>query len=161
MPTVRSALSSVALAAALAGCLGPTTPAGRVQEAANDLNTSARFGRMDLAMDHVGKELREDFRKRHAQWGNQIRVMEAEFSGMSFKQKDDAEIYVTITWQQLSDSDLRTTTVRQTWHDDRGWRLTKEERASGDYGLFGDAAPAGAPKPAQPGGAQFQTVYIR
>ena len=153
---------SLLAALALAGCLGNSTPAGRVQEAAQDLNTAARFGRMDIAMDRVGKELREEFAKHHAAWGGQVRVMEAEFAGLNMKDKENAVLYVQVTWQKLTESDLRTTTLVQTWKDERGtWRLQKEERTSGDYGLLGESTPPSAAKQMAPQNAQFQTVYIR
>ena len=38
---------------ALSGCVIPPTPAMRLSEAAYDFNNAARFGRMDIASEHV------------------------------------------------------------------------------------------------------------
>jgi hypothetical protein len=88
--------------------------------------------------------------------------METEFSGINLKDKETADLYVTVTWQRLTESDLRTTTLLQKWKDEHGsWRLVSEERTSGDYGLLGDQAPPAAKTERPRGEAQFQTVYIR
>jgi hypothetical protein len=159
-PTVRTVCSLV-LGLAVGGCLGNTTPVGRVQEAAQELNTASRFGRMDIALDRVARDARDGFAKRHAAWGAGVRVMEAEVSGVNLKDKEHADLFVTVSWQKLTESDMRSTVVLQRWKDEKGtWRVTAEERASGDWGLFGEAAPAAETK-AGPKDVQFQTVYIR
>ena len=127
----------VLAAFALAGCIGPLTPAQRVQEAAQDMNTAARFGRMDIAFERVSNKGREDFAKRHAAWGSRVRILDYDFQGLALKDQETAEVMVTIGWQRPDESDIRSTTIVQHWKDHRGsWLLESEERGSGDVGLL-------------------------
>ncbi len=48
-------------ASPLAGCVAPPTAAQRLSESAYDFNTAIRFGRMDIAPEHVREIAREEF----------------------------------------------------------------------------------------------------
>ncbi len=54
----------------LAACVIPPTSAQRLTESAYDLNTAARFGRMDVALEHVRDTVRSEFSVRHASKGS-------------------------------------------------------------------------------------------
>jgi hypothetical protein len=155
---VRAIAATVALFT-LGGCLGGYSPSMRVQEAAQDMNMAARFGRMDIALENVGKDARAAFAKRHADWGRSIRIVDYEFQGLMLKDKEHAEVFLAVAWQRLNESDMRNTVLAQEWVDHKGsWQLEREDRTSGDVGLFGENTVVVHPERSD---AQFQTVTIR
>lgn len=136
---------------ALAGCFSPPNAAQRLSDAAVEMNTATRFGRMDIAMEHVGAAARADFAERHAAWGGGVRVVDLELGGFELTQRDEAEVLVSVAWQRPDESTLRVTRIAQRWRDDRGrWQLIEEERKDGDAGLLGERASSKA-KAAAPG----------
>jgi hypothetical protein len=144
---------------ALLGC--PVThqsqPA-RAQEAATELNINTRFGRMELATERVAPSAREAFLTRRKTWGNAIRIADYELSSFKMKGENDAEIRVKVAWYRIDQGDLRQTTLRQSWHDEKGeWRLVDETSADGDLGLLGETMPDA---PSRPKNAQFPTVRL-
>ena len=147
------------------GCLlgGQSKPA-RAQEAALELNLNARFGRMELAAEHVAPKARDAFYEKRKGWGTTIRVADYDMTGLRMLHNDeDAETVVRVAWFRASENDLRTTTVKQKWHDFKGdWKLTEEARLDGDLGLLGDAAPpkAAANEAGPARRAQFPTITL-
>ena len=134
----------------LAACYAPVAPSQRLTESAFDMNSATRWGRMDVAMEHVGAEAREAFGKQHARWGRSIRIVDLEFNGMSLKNKgSEAEVIVTLSWQRLDEADVRMTSIAQRWVDLRGkWSLLSEDEKSGDGGLL-DEEPKAKALPAE------------
>jgi hypothetical protein len=125
------------------------------------MNTATRFGRMDVALEHVGVAAKAVWAKKHAAWGKSLRVVDLEFYGMSFRQKGTlAEVFISVTWQKLDDADVRVTGVTQHWADVRGiWSLVSEEEKDGDSGLLEEVAKANdAPIAAH---QRYQTRVIR
>ncbi|HEX7665223.1 MAG TPA: hypothetical protein VF407_11945 [Polyangiaceae bacterium] len=151
------------LALATTGCLGQAGPAA-AQEAARELNTNLRFGRMELVMERVSPADRDTYVAQHRSWGNSIRIADSEMDGMSLLSKEEALVMVKVAWYEPTTQELRVTTLRQTWKKEKdNWLLTAEARADGDMGLLGEPIPASAkaPEPTErrpP--AQFQTVRI-
>lgn len=134
-----------------------------MQEAATELNVNARFGRMEMAAEHVAPTAKEQFFERRKAWGNRVRVADYEVAGMRLmKGEDDAEMIVKIAWYKVDEGDLRQTTVRQKWHDFKGsWKLTEETRIDGDVGLLGERIQQVAPpQQAGPRHAQFPTIRL-
>ena len=150
---------SLTVALALVGCMGPATPAQRLSETAYDYSTAMRFGRYDVAFGHVSDEAREEISKQHVAWGRSLRIVDLEMGGLSMKAKDEAEVVLNVTWQRPDEIEVRSTQVKQTWKDDRGWRVVAEERASGDSGLLGEVTPE--PTDAAPRPTRFATRVIR
>ncbi len=151
----------------LSGCaiVAPMSASARAQETATELNTHSRFGRMELATEHVDPAQREAFLGRHKSWGNSIRVADYEMAGFKMKGDDNAETLVRVSWYRVENGDLRNTLIKQSWKQVKGaWRLTEEVRAEGDAGLIGDPVPAGptegdgASLPKKP--AQFPTIRL-
>ena len=132
-----------------------------MQEAAQELNVNARFGRMEMAAEHVAPTAKEQFFERRKAWGNRVRVADYEVAGMRLsKGQEDAEMYVKIAWYRVDEGDLHQTTVRQKWHDFKGaWKLVEETRIDGDVGLLGEAIVPVAP-PTGPRHAQFPTIRL-
>ena len=144
------------------GCpIGHQAPPVRAQEAANELNVNTRFGRMEMAAEHVSAPEREKFLARRKAWGGGIRVADYELAGLRMRGDEDAETLVKIAWYRMDEGDLRTTTLRQTWHVLKGdWKLVDEARADGDIGLLGEPLPAAKPDTAGPRRAQFPTIHL-
>jgi hypothetical protein len=155
----------------IAGCVAPPTPAQRLAESAYDLNTAARFGRMDVAMENVRDSLRDEFSKTHATWGKSVRVVDCEMNGFTIGKDGTADVSVTVSWQRPDETTMRTTDVKQRWSSTRGtWHMISEEEKGGDRGLLAaptetkDEAKGDAQTPAPAAAAQrprFQarTIY--
>lgn len=133
-----------------------------MQEAASELNINARFGRMEMAAEHVAPTAKEQFFERRKAWGNRVRVADYEIAGMRMaKGESDAEMIVKIAWYRVDEGDLRQTTVRQKWHDFKGsWKLTEESRIDGDVGLLGEHIQQVAPAHTGPRHSQFPTIRL-
>jgi len=145
----------------LAGCFGAPTPGQRLTDSAYEMNTASRFGRMDIALDHVAAKAKADFARRHAGWGRDVRIVDFEFAGMNLLKKDEADVYVAVSWQRADESSLRVTQITQRWKDDGGWAITGEARKGGDFGLFGEPTPKTAPAPAAPDPARQAQLRTR
>jgi hypothetical protein len=160
----RALLAAAALFLGASAC-APSS-AQRLAESANNLNMAARFGRMDMAAELVVAKSSDDFTKRHAGWGQSVRLVDIEINSMHSVDSDNADVTVSVSWIGPDDTTLRLTELKQRWHDARGtWKLVSEERLGGEYGLFGDVAPRSAPE-AQPDKAaasreaQFRTRVL-
>jgi hypothetical protein len=121
------------------GCFAPASPTMRVNDAAHDLNIATRFGKMELAVSHVDASVRADFMARRSQWGREIRIIDVDLGSVDVRDETHAVVTIEVSWVPLRDDILRSTRVTQTWEDrGKGWKLTREVRASGDQGLFGE-----------------------
>jgi hypothetical protein len=131
-----------------------------VTDVARDLNVAARFGRMDMAAESTTDELRDSFVQRRAQWGRDLRVVDTELARLTMKGKDEAEVYVDVSWMRIDENLLRGTRLKQMWRNPGGgWKLAEESRESGDVGLFGERVVVLKPEPV--GDARFPTKVIR
>jgi hypothetical protein len=158
----RALLIAVCLAGVL-GCMAPPPPSQRVADAARETNLAARFGRMDFALEHTADGAREHFSKRRAAWGNAVRVLDFELSGLKMRDSENATVLVDIQWMRVDEDTLKTTRVEQSWRggsEDHGWVLVRERRLAGDIGLFGERV-ARLDNPAAHGDVQFATKTIR
>lgn len=127
------------VAIAASACMAPPSPAQRVTDAARELNLAARFGRLDVAVEHAAPGAREVFLARRSTWGREVRVLDVELAGLSFSTPTDALIHVDVSWVKMSEGVLRTTRLAQVWRDeDHGWQLVRERRVAGDLGLLGE-----------------------
>jgi hypothetical protein len=142
-----------------AACFAPPNAADRLAEAANNLNVATRFGRMDVAAESVAASARAQFGSEHRGWGHDVRIVDLEMNGVELASRDEATVYVTVSWQREGESIVRTTTLAQSWKNDGRWRLESEDRRSGDVGLLGERVVVVDP-PAPPP-AQFPTRVIR
>ncbi|MEZ4370705.1 MAG: hypothetical protein R3B07_07760 [Polyangiaceae bacterium] len=149
-----------ALSVTQGACMQPPSRTARLTEAAREMNLAARFGRMDLAAEHAATGARDHFLKRRSQWGNDIRVVDVELSGLSLKDDSNAVVQVDVAWTRMDEGQLRTTRVGQQWQDREGsWRLVREKRLAGDFGLFGEPIEDVETKPH--GDVHFPTKVIR
>lgn len=147
------------LVASLTGCLGGYSATERVQEAAQNLNMATRLGRMDIALEGVNAEAREAFAKRRAAWGNRLQIVDYEFQGLVMRDKENADVFLAISWHRLDESEMRLTSLVQRWKDYRGsWMLAGEERSGGDEGLLGEIQVEARPARKD---VQFESITIR
>jgi hypothetical protein len=128
-----------------AGCMTPPTPAERVTDAAMALNIAARFNQLDVAVGHTSKAARPDFMKHHAAWGQSLRIVDVEMASLSLPESDRAVVLVDYAWIRNNEGTMRATRVEQTWKDDAGWHLVREQRVAGDIGLLGEPMPEAPP----------------
>ena len=156
---MRQVVVSALAASLLAGCPMPPSPAARMQEAAIELNTNVRFGRMELAIEHVAPKERDEFISHRKAWGSILQLADYEMVGARMKDEDNAEVSVKYAWYRPEEGDLHTTVVRQRWKDTKGsWLLVAEARIDGDLGLFGEAVPP--PPQRSRENVQFPTVQF-
>jgi hypothetical protein len=143
---MRKALLTLGIAA-LGGCVPPISPGQLLADSAYDMNTATRFGRMDVALEHVGPAAQGDFTKRHAGWGRELRIVDVELTGLRMRASDEADVTVNVMWQRPDEAHVRSTQLAQRWQDARGgWRMTSEERSGGDVGLLGERSGPTAPQ---------------
>jgi hypothetical protein len=151
-------LASVSVATLLAGCVTPPSPAERITDAAMALNVAARFNQLDVAAARAERKHRDEFMKRHAAWGQTLRIVDVEMASLSLPESDRAVVLVDYAWIRNNEGTIRATRVEQHWKDDAGWHLVREKRLAGDTGLFGEPLPEAAPpRPDK----QFATRTIR
>ena len=143
------------------GC-GALPPTGlqRGQQTAQDFNMDARFGRNELVMSRVAPAEREEYMLHHSAWGSGVRVADIELVGVKASGDADFDVFLRIAWYRMNEQDLKSTTVKQSWHqksDD--WLLASEARLAGDLGLLGETVVVEQPAtPRAP--AQFPTVRL-
>ena len=147
---------------ALAGCVAPPTASQRLSESAYDFNTAMRFGRMDIAAEHVREIARDEFTKKHAGWGKSIRIVDIEMSGISMRKDGDADVVVAVSWQWAAETTMRSTDVTQRWTSTHGtWTMISEEEHGGDKGVISALdKPKGDETPQPPARPRYQTHVI-
>lgn len=152
-------LSLVALVlVGLGACMTPPSPAERVTDAAMELNLAARFGQLDVAVARTQKAQRPDFMKRHAAWGQTLRIVDVEMASLTLPESDRAVVLVDYAWVRNNEGTMRATRVEQHWKEDAGWHLVRERRIAGDIGLLGEPLPENDAAPAPD--KQFATRTI-
>jgi hypothetical protein len=147
--TLRLPAAAVAVALGLAACVAPPGPAERLAESAYDMNTASRFGRVDVAIDYVVSAAQEEFARRRAAWGRDLRVVDVELTGIRMLEGGEASVLLSVSWQRLDEISVRVTHLEQRWKDGRGeWRMASEERSGGDAGLLNERPKSsdGAPR---------------
>jgi hypothetical protein len=157
-PTI--VLACLLIVPAVTGCPVAPSPLAKAQETATALNVDARFGRLELAMEHVSPTLRDEFVAHHRSWGSHVRVADVEIAGVRPHGEHAVEVAVRVAWYLVDQDDLRLTTLEQGWSDQKGgWQLVAERRVEGDVGLFGEPIVYDTPEqPRQP--AHFPTVRL-
>lgn len=143
------------LALACASCMAlPPSSMERLSQAAYDLNTATRFGRMDIAADSVAIEAKTDFARRHRGWGRELRIVDLELEGVQMVDNESAEVSLVVSWHRLDDATLQNTVIAQRWTQTTSdWKLVDETVSSGPTGIF-------PPKPKAPPAGQKHTEVV-
>ena len=165
--SIPSAKASSSLCAALAvlvltGCPMPQTAGAKLQDSAQELVINARFGRMEMAIEHIAPKEREAWSNTHKGWGERIRIADAELAGIKVKETEtEADVLVKIAWYRADEQELRVTTLKQSWKDVNGdFMLVGERWLEGDVGLLGEKPPRMPVSNAPPAPTQFPTIRI-
>lgn len=125
--------------AALGGCMANRSSTDKLLDAAHEHNGAVRFGRMDIALEHVSSTSKGEWLKRRSTWKNSVRIIDVELEGMQMRTNTEANVQVRVSWQHIDEADLRSTEVTQTWRSKDGpWQLVKEDCASGDATLLAE-----------------------
>ena len=148
----------------LAGCIAPTSGTQKLADTAYDMNNATRFGRMDVALEHVAPKAREQFQKQHAGWSRLARIVDIDFNGIQVKKDGVGEVVVTLTWQRADEATPRNKSLVQRWTETRNvWSMISEEE-KGDEGLLGEKRDSKAKTepnaPAKPERPRYQTRVI-
>lgn len=151
--------------ALLAACSATPSAGARAQEVAQEMNVNTRFGRMELAVEHVAAKEREEYARRHKEWHGKLRIADLEMAGVKQITETAADVHVRVAWYRVEEQELRVTTVRQRWEAVKGeWMLVGEQRVDGDAGLLAEPpakpGPEASPEPSPRRRAQFQTIRI-
>jgi hypothetical protein len=145
----------------LASCATPTRGQA-LQEAAFEMNTNTRYGRADTAISRVADASRERFLKLHKRWHTDLRIVDVDLAGLTFRPDGDADVFVSYSWQPVTISELRSSVIHQVWHSERGnWLLVSEDLGQGDPGLLGEPPAESSAAAASTGERQFRTTVIR
>lgn len=150
LATCSSALLTLAACGAL-----PTSGIANAQQTAQQFNLDARFGRNEYVLDQVAPESRDEYALHHRAWGTSVRVADVELGTLRPRGNKDVDVLVHVAWFRPEQQELRSTTLKQSWHTKGvdSWQLVSESRVDGDYGLLGEAvvfAPSTTPEaPAQ------------
>jgi hypothetical protein len=139
-----------ALVNASAGCLANRSSTDKLLDAAHEHNGAVRFGRMDIALDHVAASTKGEWLRRRAGWKNNVRIIDVELEGMVLEANTVANVQVRVAWQRIDEADLRSTEVVQKWQAKDGpWQLVSEDCTGGDTSLL--AVPeTGKPETGKP-----------
>jgi hypothetical protein len=153
--------SLVSLSALLAlSCAAAPNGIAKAQDAAQELNVNARFGRMEMAIERVAPQARDEFIAHRKGWGGKLRIADIEMAGLRPKGESAIEVNVRVAWYRIEDQELRVTTLHQDWQDVNGeWKLVGEQRADGEIGLIGEQVVVDAPTTPR-ARAQFPTIRI-
>jgi len=152
----------IALAFALVApaCSSPLGPVMTAQQAAQEFNMDARFGRGEVSVDRLDPAIREEYAAHHHGWGTTVRLADVEIAGSRPKGDHDMDVFVRFAWYRTNDEELRSTTVRQEWREKVGnWQLASEQRIDGDVGLLGEPIVYQAP-PDEPQHRIFPSVTL-
>jgi hypothetical protein len=119
------------------GCIAPPGPVERLTNAAYEMNSATRFGRLDVAIGHVHPAMQDDFMRRHGSWHRELRIVDVELLGLRLITPETAEVQLAISWHRPNETTMQTSMVAQKWtRKDGDWSLAEELRVGGADGLF-------------------------
>jgi len=79
---------------------------------------------------------RDEFIKRRATWGGDIRVVDVELGGLSMPDSSHAVFQVDYAWMRMNEDTLRSTRVAQKWSSTKGgWALDSDWALVGVLGI--------------------------
>lgn len=116
------------------------SPETRFNDQVFQLNDEARWGRMDLAVNHVHRDYRRRFAASRHRWGREVHIGDTEVTNMQLGGENPVSTVVH-SWVDESAMELRSTTINQIWTSHFGpngpvYELVREEVIDGDDGLL-------------------------
>lgn len=149
----------------LSGCMliDNIGPQQRFSDQVHELNESARWGRLDLAVQSVVPAHRSAFMAQHRSWTSDVRVADVDVTNLEM-QLPDGSLASTVAYQWIDERtmELHATTVRQRWiSSGDGFVLASETIIGGEPELL-DGAPVRDDDPATAGGdeGEWQEVAL-
>jgi hypothetical protein len=108
----------------------------RITMAARDYNDAVRWGRHDLAAQHVPAEHQASFVARHKALEDDLEIADYEIAGIeidkSDRKRDRATAHVEYTWSLKTQGLVHSTSTTQQWEERDGrWVLQHEIRTKG------------------------------
>lgn len=131
-----------AIGLSFGGCtLANMTPQARFSEAAYTLNDAARWGQVDLALQHVSPRYVERFTDRHRNWGEQVSIAEVDLLRMQIAEdRQTATSEISLSWFNDGGVMVKSSVISQKWIAEHGkFKLVDESVRKGDPEVF--AAP--------------------
>jgi hypothetical protein len=143
---VRRSLCFALIIATLGGCFASRSSTDKLLDAAHEHNGAVRFGRMDVALDHVSASAKQAWLQRRAGWKADVRIVDVELEGLQLDATEEASVRVRVAWQRIDEADLRSTEIVQKWRAKNSpWQLVTEDCTGGDTSLL--VEPKTADKP--------------
>jgi hypothetical protein len=134
---VRRLFLATLFLAVLGGCGANRSSTDKLLDAAHEHNGAVRFGRMDIALDHVSASTKSEWLRRRAAWKNNVRIIDVELEGMQLVAMGVATVQVRVAWQHVDEADVRSTEVLQKWQSKDGpWQIVGEDCTGGDLTLL-------------------------
>jgi hypothetical protein len=129
---MRVLISTVGLLLATvtsSGCLFQNIgTAERLRDAVDGVNDSARWSRLDLAVQRVHPAYRTEYMKARHRWGRSIQIADSEVLNMRIAEGDDEAVsVVAVSWYSYDTMTLHQSVIRQEW-----------KRLSGEYALHAE-----------------------
>lgn len=125
-----------------AGCIKPQSNGEKLLNAAHEVVTAARFGRMDVVLARVRPDARERFASDHAEWGTKVRILDIEYGGATPFEEKKALVLMGVAWTRPDETIVRSTTLKQTWEFvETDWVIISEEVTEGDTKLLTQPPP--------------------
>lgn len=129
-------------AASMSACMPPQMPSDKLTDAAYSIVEAARFGRMDIVLNNVHPAKQGAYADAHAEWGGDVRILDIEYGGARILTPEKAIVMMTVAWQRIDESTLRSTALKQTWRlGGERWAIDEEIVASGDARLLKEPEP--------------------
>lgn len=143
-PPFAPLLLAALTALSLSGCmLASQTPAAKLREQVQSMNEEARWSRMDLAQERATPKYQPAFVAKRAAWGKKVSIGDLEIVQMVMAEDGkSAESIVAMSWYNLNDMTLRSSTVKQSWKAvGLAFSLDNETVIDGDTTLFAKIKP--------------------
>lgn len=108
-------------------------PRQKLKYTAVNFNEGLRWGRYSEVYLRVDPEALDHFMEMHEEWGNEIRIENAEIVRLVVDEKDEkASIAVKFTWYRVTEMVVHDTMTVQHWERRDGeWMMIAEEYQSG------------------------------
>lgn len=136
---MRRAFLATLFFTVVSACGASRTSTDKLLDAAHEHNGAVRFGRMDIALDHVAAASKGEWLQRRSTWKSKVRIIDVELEGMQVVAIGDANVQVRVAWQNIDEAELRSTEVTQKWQvKDGPWQLVKEDCTGGDTTLLAE-----------------------
>lgn len=130
----RTSLVAAALGLLLLCCAGSYNSQEQLTDRVNHFNNAVRWGQYHKASQWIAEDARVEWLAARSDWRSDLRIADYEVVDTEIAEDGrEATVRVVISWYRLSQSELQTTMLSQTWRrQDREWILASEELEEGE-----------------------------